>query len=138
LLTGIFPLFFYVSVILDIFTIFPRAAHLKYDITYWQLKVKRIIYPNISFPCSSIFAIEKAELLNLVSVFRAVSSLGCYKITYTVKKKEHEFMKSVIIGAKPRDKFLSELALNVNAKLKNDIKDLIKDFNINGNTVVRF
>lgn len=124
--------------ILEIIAVLPEASHFKYDITYRQLTVKRIIYHDISFPCSSITSVEKAELLELNGKFKLKSSLGAYKITYIAKKRNNEYMKSVIVSAKEREKFLSELALNVNAKIQNDIKDLIKDININGHTVVKF
>ena len=137
--SGIYSALFYITVILDIIVIFPTASHLKYEITYGQLTVKRVIYPDISFPCKLIIAVEKAELLELKGgPFKIEGSLGAYKLTYIIKKRAHEFEKTVVIGAKKHYEFLNELAMNVSAKVKNDIRYLIKDFNINGNSVVKF
>lgn len=123
-LTGNF-IALYITIILDIFLVFPEASHIKYDITYRQIMVKRLIYPDISFPCSSIISVKKAELLELNNGI--ISSLGAYKITYVEKRKDYDIEKIVIIGAKEREKFLIELSTNVNSVIKEEIKNLIKD-----------
>ena len=123
---------FFGTVILDIFLVFPDAAHFRYEIMHRQLTVRRIIYPDISFPCDSIIAVEKSVLIELATpagIYK--NSLGAYTITYFTDKGIFK-MRVVIISAKERQRFLNELSLNVKPLIKLDIRELLKDDNING------
>jgi len=127
---GIYPIF-WGTVFLDIYFILTEV-HAGYDITHRQLTVKRIILPNISFPCNSIIAIEKAKLLDIQSgSFKMSFSLGAYKIIYFDKKRPRK-LPSVLVTAKDRAEFLLELAPYVNPTVKFDIRLLLKDNNVNG------
>jgi len=127
-------LFQVIIVILDILFIFPEASHLGYKIKFRQLTVKRLIYPDISFPCDDIIAVEKPTLFHNVKWGNGYS-LGAYKIIYITDNGEFK-MPVVIIVAKNRQEFLTELAANTNANIKFEISKLLKDDNINGTLVV--
>ena len=111
-----------ILLILDIICIFPAALHFKYDITYRQFTVKRLIYPNISFPCDTITAIENATMFTAwggrsttINMNQIVEdSMGAYKITYSVKNHKR---KSVIVCPKDNIKFINELALYVDRQV---------------------
>jgi len=131
LILGIYPLFFWGTFFLDIYFILTEV-HLSYDITNRQLTVKRIILPDLSFPCSAIIAVEKAKLFSISGgPFRMVYSLGAYKIIYFDKRRPRK-LPSVHVTAKDRAKFLIELAQYVNPSVKFDIRLLLKDNAING------
>jgi len=123
-----------IIIIFDIFFIFPEASHLEYEIKYRQLTVKRFIYPDISFPCDAIIAVEKPRLFYNF-MWGNGYNLGAYKIIYFTDTGEFK-MPTIIIGAKNRQKFLLELASNTNADIKININKLLKDDIINGTLII--
>ena len=133
---GMYP-FVLGTVLLDIFLFLPEASHISYEIKYRQLTVRRVIYPNISFPCDRIVEVKKPVLLRAVAPGGGViqKSLGAVSITYIHQKREY-IMPVVIVSAKKRKEFLNELSFYVNATVKKEIRDLIKDINRNGDEVV--
>jgi len=95
--------------IIDIIFILPNI-HLFYIIQYRQITIKRIIYPDISFPCGKINAVLNAMVFGVPGfAYRSkIHSLGSVEVKYSRKNK---CASSVIISPKERDKFLSELTL---------------------------
>ena len=96
--------------ITDIIFILPNF-HLLYIIQYRQITVKRIIYPDISFPCDKINAVLNAMVFGFLDYgYRAKNySLGSVEVKYSGKNKRES---SVTIYPKERDKFLHELTLH--------------------------
>ena len=123
-----------ITVILDVFLIFPDALHFGYIIKYRQLTVKRLIYPDISLSCDDIIAVEK-PILFYNDLWQNGYSLEAYKIIYFTDTGEFK-MRTVIIGAKKRQEFLMELASNTNADIRIEINRLLKDDCINGTLIV--
>jgi hypothetical protein len=107
-LVGIYP-FSFIIFITDIIFILPNL-HLFYIIQYRQITVKRIIYPDISFPCDKINAILNAMVFGFSGAYRSKNySLGSVEVKYSRKNK---LESSVTISPKERDKFLNELTLH--------------------------
>lgn len=114
---GFHPLLI-ILIIADFFLIFPEASHFNYEIKNRQFTVRRLLYSYISFPCSSIVAVENATLFtawggrnNVINMNQIIEwSIGTYKITYCANAGDHH-RKTVLVCPKNRKKFLDELRL---------------------------
>jgi hypothetical protein len=112
---------------IDFIFIFPEAYQFRYDIEHRQFTIKRRLYPDISFPCASIVAVENATLFTMRGGFRSAAvtdlkiyseSFGAYRITYTINPNSPGGQrKSVIVCPKDREAFLEELKINVDPRV---------------------
>jgi len=115
----------WIALLLDFIVIFPEASHFKYEIKNRQFTVKRIVYSDISFPCTSITSVEDAKLfttrgmrMNDSDEHHIVSrSLGTYKITYIKKRRNNSRSAAVLVSPKDKREFIRELSLNVSPEV---------------------
>ena len=110
-----------VLLIADAICIFPEALHFGYVVEHRQFTVKRLIYPDISFPCDAITVVEHANLFTAwggrskeINMNQIVEwTLGTYKITYSQNHRR----KSILVCPYKREEFLNELRRNVPAEV---------------------
>jgi len=105
---------FAVVFILDMIVILPDASHFRYIINDKFIIVKRILYPDIEIPVSTITAVNAYTLFAMRGFGLKIieHTYGGYRIIYHINRMKYV----VIVAPKESEEFIGKLSSNLTDK----------------------